>query len=171
MKYYNVNETKKLMLQALKEAFPGTRFFVKKDGQSLRVRWVDGPSKAQVNRIAQVFAGETFDGMTDLRESVHRVDRQTGEPISFLTSFIFTDRAFSPAAVEAIRQELSERTGCKDWPFREPYGWPKSAAGAQIPGFPYECRGWKRVLSEVLDSTVFGKVQDSPTATRFTTGA
>jgi len=171
MKYYNVNETKKLMLQALREAFPGVRFYVKKDGNSLRVRWVDGPSKEQVNRIAQVFAGETFDGMTDLRESVRRVDSKTGKPVSLLTSFIFTDRAFSAAAVEAIRQELVDRTGCKDWPFREPYGWPKSTQGAKIPGFPYECRGWERVLSEILDSTIFGEVKESPTANRFREGA
>ena len=55
----------------LKAAFPRTQFSVRSSeysgGSSIDVRWTDGPTHAQVNRILDCFEGAGFDGMQDLK--------------------------------------------------------------------------------------------------------
>lgn len=66
-----VTETAKLLRAALKAAWPGMKFSVRSDsysgGASIRVRYTDGPTKAQVEAIAHLYEGASFDGMIDLK--------------------------------------------------------------------------------------------------------
>src|ERR1700758_2055428 len=69
--YLTCAQTAKLLRQALKEAFPGTTFSIRSKtssgGASIRVSYESGPCYGAVDRIAQRFAGATFDGMVDLK--------------------------------------------------------------------------------------------------------
>jgi hypothetical protein len=71
--YLSCADTAKLVRQALKAAFPGQTFSVRSStysgGASIRVGWVDGPQTNQVDQVAKVFAGSSFDGMIDLKTS------------------------------------------------------------------------------------------------------
>ncbi len=53
----------------LAATFPGVKFSVKSSrfsmGDSIRVRWTDGPTIGQVDEIIDRYAGGSFDGMTD----------------------------------------------------------------------------------------------------------
>jgi hypothetical protein len=64
--YLSGVETAKLVRKALKREFPGTKFSVRSDHNSINVRWVDGPTTAQVNPVAKAYEGGGFDGMIDL---------------------------------------------------------------------------------------------------------
>jgi hypothetical protein len=59
---------KNLRIQ-LKRAFPGVKFQVKTErysgGNSMNVRWIDGPTADQVEFIADKYSAGKFDGMTD----------------------------------------------------------------------------------------------------------
>jgi hypothetical protein len=127
--YIGSTDTAKLIRAALKEAFPKTKFSVRTDkysgGSSIRIRWTDGPTQVLVDRIAKSFAGSGFDGMTDYKYSVgswlmpngmastrsveahYGTEGETIEaaadgaiPVRFCADFVFTDRDYSPAALE-----------------------------------------------------------------------
>jgi hypothetical protein len=72
-------ESSKLLKRELREAFPGTTFSMRLSRGtgygSVNVRWADGPSYREVERVAGRWEGKSFDGMTD-STSYHR--RQVG---------------------------------------------------------------------------------------------
>jgi len=74
--YVSVAETAKLVRAALKAAFPGITFSVRSKsysmGASISVRWTDGPTEKDVERITGEYRGATFDGMIDLKSYVTR---------------------------------------------------------------------------------------------------
>lgn len=49
----------------LKKQFPGTKFSVRSDYNSVRVKWKNGPSKKSVQAFTSRHDSGTFDGMTD----------------------------------------------------------------------------------------------------------
>jgi hypothetical protein len=55
-KYETVVETATKIRAALKAAFPGTKFSVRSDsfsmGSAVRIRWTDGPTEKQVEKVA-----------------------------------------------------------------------------------------------------------------------
>jgi hypothetical protein len=53
----------------LKAAFPKVKFSVTSDYDSLRVRWQDGPTEAQVSAIADRYCNGGFDAMQDMAYS------------------------------------------------------------------------------------------------------
>lgn len=63
---YDGKATAKNLRAHLKKHFPGVKFSVRMDGNSVRVRWQDGPTIAQVDPIADAFKGGSFDGMEDI---------------------------------------------------------------------------------------------------------
>lgn len=92
-------ETAKLILQALKESFPGVTFSVRADGYSMgatvRVLWDDGPTRMQVDAVARSFDGTYFDAMTDYAGSrYHLLD---GEVVHFYPS-VACNRGAGPLA-------------------------------------------------------------------------
>jgi hypothetical protein len=95
-----------LCRQALKEAFPGTKFSVTSAG-SINVKWTDGPSRDAVESIAKDFAGSYFDGMIDYKGSIHH--ELDGRRVSFGADFVFCERAMSREALEIGAQALSAK--------------------------------------------------------------
>lgn len=102
-RYVRAAETAKYLRAALKTAFPGQRFSVRTDtysgGASIRVRYVDGPKIAEVEKVASLYAGCTFDGMTDSKEYHGTLlagpDGEV-EHVQFGAHFVFVDRDLSP---------------------------------------------------------------------------
>ncbi len=64
-------DTAKLIRTALQAAFPGQEFSVRTKtysmGASVNVYWLDGPTPAEVEKIADQYAGAGFDGAIDLK--------------------------------------------------------------------------------------------------------
>lgn len=112
-KYLSCAETAKLLRQALKEAFPGTKFSVQSKtysgGASITVKWTDGPTSAQVGKIAAPFEGAYFDGMIDYKGT--RYATLNGEPVRFGADFIFTSPGFSDGLLQAAITTISNHYG------------------------------------------------------------
>jgi hypothetical protein len=98
--YISCADTAKLIRVALREAFQSQKFSVKSKtysgGASITVSWTDGPTSAEMDRVAGRFAGASFDGMIDLKshhESIHN-----GERVHFGADYVFTNRHYSRRA-------------------------------------------------------------------------
>jgi len=89
--YVEAAEAATILRAELRKTFPATRFSVRTSTTgTIRVRWTDGPSKRQVDEVAQPYAGRDFDPTTDSVLPIqHRLD---GEPVHLLTSYVFCDR-------------------------------------------------------------------------------
>ena len=65
-------ETAKKIRKALKAAFSGIKFSVTTDrytgGSSANINWVNGPTQAEVQKVANKFTSHSFDGMDDSTE-------------------------------------------------------------------------------------------------------
>ena len=86
----------------LKAAFPGTKFQVTSSrfsgGDSIDVRWSDGPTTAQVDGIIQKYRGGTFDGMDDSYK-----DSDAAWPVVFGDAkYVHSQRDYSKAFVERV---------------------------------------------------------------------
>lgn len=88
-------ETAKLIREALKVEFPGIKFSVTSKsytgGSSIRVKWTDGPTTAQVDAVTDFYKGSTFDSMIDLKSYVDHTN-EAGETIHYGADHVFTDR-------------------------------------------------------------------------------
>lgn len=142
--YLSCAETAKLIRAALKQAFPSVKFSVRSStyagGASIRVGWTDGPTSAQVEKVAGPFAGADFDGSIDLKcYSEHWLEPDgsvvvahaqgtessrgylpevIGDPpspnarlVHFGADFVFCERDFSDEFTIAIRREICEAAG------------------------------------------------------------
>ncbi len=92
-------EVAKIVRGELKKHFPATKFSVKTSkyagGSSIDVKWTDGPTVKQVEKVAGKYHGAQFDGMIDLKS-------HNGMP--YENDYIFFTRAFSVALwTEAAR--------------------------------------------------------------------
>lgn len=124
---YTCAETATLMRPVLKASFPGTKFSVRSDtyagGASIRVAWTDGPTSAEVEAVAGLFSGATFDGMQDLK-SYHDsvVVTADGEPmvVSYGADFVFCNRTLSEALVAKAEDEFKETFGFSYVPYGDP---------------------------------------------------
>ena len=107
--YISTKEQAAWIRQALRAAFPGERFSVRKSpGSAVDVRWADGPTVAQVQEVTRRFEIEGFDGMTDMRYDVPlTID---GREV-FGGGLILEHREVSDAWRAEILRELSEVAG------------------------------------------------------------
>ena len=111
--YISCADTAKLMRSALKAQFPGVKFSVRSDvysgGASIRVTWTDGPFINDVEKIANRYAGATFDGMIDLKEYHSSLVYFDGESVPrevrYGSDFVFCDRDLSDEYVQALSYE------------------------------------------------------------------
>lgn len=68
---YDDKTAKQNMLVLLKRAFPGVRFYCRKNGyKSYNVRWTDGPTEKMVSKICSKFTDTTFNGYQDIEENI-----------------------------------------------------------------------------------------------------
>lgn len=85
---------------ALKAAFPGVKFSVRKESySSVRVTWTDGPPVAAVDAIADQWSAGTFDGMTDSYSWAK--DRKPNA-----VQYVFTSREYSEGLEARVRADL-----------------------------------------------------------------
>lgn len=128
--YLSCAETAKLLRQALKARFPGQKFSVRSDtyagGASIDVRWTDGPTDPEVDEVAQLYRGATFDGMIDLKS--HHSSLLAGpdgevREVHFGADFVFTNRSLSPEFTATYepgirkhgRSDGQNCEGCCNW--------------------------------------------------------
>jgi len=87
----------------LKQEFPKIKFRVKSSnfagGNSVDVRYVNGPAYNKVATIAEKFVSGHFDGMTD--SYVYRKNR-----LEISAKFISVDREISPAVLEKMKSAV-----------------------------------------------------------------
>jgi Large polyvalent protein associated domain 29 len=106
-------ETAKLLRAALKEVFATTKFSVRSDnyagGASIDVRWVDGPTSKDVQRICKQFDGADFDGMQDLK--TYKTQLVNGKPIQYGADFVFAKRILPAAFLTKIAQDYCNQFG------------------------------------------------------------
>jgi hypothetical protein len=132
--YLSVAETAKFVRRALKREFPGVKFSVRSDsysgGASIDVKWTDGPTRRDVERVAKAYAGATFDGMIDLK-SYHSSElyvaddpARDGEAVHFGADFVFCERSYSEAFARQVRDDLA-----RHWS-REPGDFPEVREGS-----------------------------------------
>lgn len=110
-RYLSCADTAKLVRKAVKESFPATKFSVTSKtysgGASIDVRWTDGPTTKQVDKIVKRFEGAYFDGMIDYKGAVYA--QLNGENVRFGANFVFATRDNSDAEVaKAIAAVLNK---------------------------------------------------------------
>lgn len=97
----------------LKKAFPGVKFSVTSKsfagGNSIDVRWTDGPIISAVDKIIDIYSGGTFDGMTDC----YNYSSSAWTTVFGSSKYIHSSRSHTVDAMkEAVREVCLE------------YGWP-----------------------------------------------
>lgn len=102
----STTDTAKIIRTHLKETFPATKFSVRSEkytgGSSIWISWVDGPTRNEVDLIAKMYEGATFDGMTDMKDYKTSFLVLDGDDfpteVKFGSDFVFTDRRESVKA-------------------------------------------------------------------------
>lgn len=113
--------------QDLKRAWPSVKFQVTSQGYSMgnsvSVRWTDGPTRDEVNRIIGRYQYGHFDGMQDLYESSNRRDdipqakyvsgsrSMSDEVRADLLGYII-ERFFNPDEREGVTENTRMPNGC-----------------------------------------------------------
>lgn len=90
----------KLIRKELKTAFPGVKFSVSSTsysgGDSVRIEWVNGPTRSQVQDISDKYQYGHFDGMTDCYEYSNNIKDLPQ------SKFVFADREVTKEVYELI---------------------------------------------------------------------
>ena len=100
----------------LAEAFRGCRFSVKSSrfsgGDSIDVRWIDGPTTAQVDSIIGKYAAGSFDGMTDCYDySMSAWNDAFGD-----AKYVHSSRDYSEKFVASVLGRLARMWGVNPAP-------------------------------------------------------
>lgn len=105
----------------LKKAFPSVKFSVRTErfsgGNSIDIRWTDGPTTKEVDVITDKYEAGYFDGMTD---SYNYRDSAWTEAFG-AGKYVNTSRKFSPALVAGVIEKLKEKYGDFNTPTVEDY--------------------------------------------------
>ncbi len=124
--YIPPKDTAKAIRQALKAAFPRTKFSVRLSaGGSVNVEWTDGPTEEAVRSVAGYYAGATFDGSIDLKELIYR--EEGPDRVHYGIDFVLLERVISPRALERVVADLRTRFG-----WTHPITWENTVFGARF---------------------------------------
>ncbi len=103
--------------QGAQKRTPGVKFSVRSQtyagGSSININWTDGPTEPRVQQTTQLFAGATFDGMTDM-QSYHDSLLSTddgAEVVHFAADFVSCQRTLSDDFRAKLENEIAEFTG------------------------------------------------------------
>lgn len=116
-KYISTKETAALLRQALKAAFPTTKFSVRKGtgtGSSwIDVSWTDGPTVDAVDAVTNTYRGRQFNGMTDNYDELPNqliafAGEEMPEEVHFGVSGILTHRTMGEQGKQAALNILIE---------------------------------------------------------------
>jgi len=107
-------QTAKLLRQALKEAFPTTKFSVRSasyvGGASIDVHLTDGPSSKGVQVLCNRFESTDFDGVQDLKTPKEHVVK--GQRIHYGADGVCAHRALSVAFLTKRARACCMQVGC-----------------------------------------------------------
>jgi hypothetical protein len=107
MKRIDITEVAKMVRTILKEAFPTHKFSVTSDryagGSSIDIRWTDGPTQKQVDKLTCLLEGKRFNGMDDSSHFVHHLI--DGEEVTLGVDFIMSHRGISDGLRKRICAE------------------------------------------------------------------
>jgi len=105
-------EAAKLIRAELKKAFPNVKFSVRSNnyagGDSVYVRWTDGPVWDAVTEITRKYQYGHFDGMEDIYEYSNDIE---GLP---QVKYVLESRTISDDVYEAKKAEIAEEFGIED---------------------------------------------------------
>lgn len=97
--------TAKAIRQELKNIFPTVKFSVTSEsfsmGDAVRIKWTDGPTVEQVEKITGKYQYGSFNGMEDIYESTNCRDDIPQ------TKYVSTSRKFSEEAKQEMCQKLA----------------------------------------------------------------
>jgi len=144
--YLSATETAKLMRKDLKANFPGIKFSVRSDRNSINIKYTDGPAEKVVQAVARKYEGAGFDGMIDLQYYIsHWMNKATGEVIiakdqgstgsggcheghenacpgegwvkvNFGAKYIFVNQEITAVVMEEAVEMVAKKTGHDDLP-------------------------------------------------------
>ena len=99
----------------LTNAFPGIKFSVKSDqfsmGNSVDVKWTDGPTADEVREISRKYSGGTFNSWEDLYEYDNSAYGDAVERVLGNSKYIGEQRSVSPEIYEAVARMLTTQQG------------------------------------------------------------
>lgn len=136
--YVSAADTAKLIRQALKAAFPATKFRVRiARGGATYIDWTDGPREADVAEVWGPFEQETFDGMQDMRvqnpATLYANEDGSYVQMRYLSGLIIAQRRWSDAVRDALTADAALITdGATGLPvtdyYRDTFAWREFAA-------------------------------------------
>lgn len=108
----NAAMTAKAVRAELKDRFSDVKFSVTSEtyagGDSVNIRWTDGPREADVAAVVSKFKAGTFNGMTDSYETTEN------NPLHHTVKFIDVERTLSPGMKAKLRTELADDAGLSE---------------------------------------------------------
>lgn len=105
----------------LKRAFPKVKFSVTTSrfsmGNSIDVRWTDGPNSGQVDAIVNRYKGGSFDGMTDC----YNYEQSSWTDAFGEGKYVTTNRTYSDKMLESVIGRVFRKYGISPIPAAEDY--------------------------------------------------
>jgi hypothetical protein len=105
-------EIKKHLIQKFASGYSGLKFSVTLKHGSLRIRWMDGPSRTVVEELVNVFEGDKMvqNGGDMIRGRKEYVE-WNGKKIDFGVGFIFCERELSYPLIRMVMQYVAQKYG------------------------------------------------------------
>ena len=103
------NNPSKNAKMELQRAWPGVKFSVRADHNSVRVNWTDGPSAKQVEEVLGKYENGSFNGMEDIHEYDHSA---YGEAVSIVLgrfTYTFANRHYSNALIQKAIDRVAQQ--------------------------------------------------------------
>lgn len=95
----------------LKQAFPGIKFSVKADHNTVNIAWENGPTTAQIKAITGKYEGGYFDGMTDSYQVDKSVESEATRQVLGTVDYLFTRRNYDSNTLTLTAQGLCKLQG------------------------------------------------------------
>lgn len=147
MRYVSTVDTAKEVRAALKRAFPGVKFSVRRSTGTasawLGVHWEDGPTDQAVRAVVAYYEGRRFNGMTDSYDEqdaplIWREGDELPEEVRYQCDGINVGRKLTPAAYAVADAIIQAETGRQDFTSLTPAGVPDWRTALPV-NFPCDC--------------------------------
>lgn len=110
-KYPNANNRYpgKTLKAELTKAFPGVKFSVTSDYNSIRISWTDGPTVEQVEEYSGKYQHGNFNGMEDIYEYNHSPMSDAISNVLGSVNYVSENRNISPEITSRIEADLTAK--------------------------------------------------------------
>lgn len=100
--WVKTNNASANLKKELTKAFPGIKFSVRSDHNSIRIGWIDGPTSKQVEAVSNKYEDGRFDGMTDCHEYDHSAYGEAVDLVLGRATYVFPSRSNSPRFLKDV---------------------------------------------------------------------